>query len=272
MIYLENSFRVGERQACSVLCIGRSTYRYRSIAASQEALRMRIKEIAAVRIRYGYKRIHILLQREGWNINHKRVYRIYCEEGLNLRRKRPKKRTSEHFRVSRETVKNVNDCWSMDFASDSLFNGRRFRALTVVDIFSRECLGIEVNQGIKGNDVVNMLDHIKSLRGTPQMIRCDNGPEFVSKVMDHWAYENKVKLDFSRPGKPTDNAFVESFIGSLRDECLNTNWFLSLDDARDKIETWRMDYNEYRPHSSLNYKTPSDFAKLWLFEAGKLTV
>jgi len=160
----------------------------------------------------------------------------------------------------------------MDFASDRLFNGRRFRTLTVVDIFSRECLGIEVAQGIKGYDVVNMLDYIKSFRSVPRVIRCDNGPEFVSKVLDQWAYENKVTLDFSRPGKPTDNAFAESFIGSFRDECLNTNWFLSLDDARDKIEAWRMDYNEYRPHSSLDYKTPSDFARSGLFNAGKLTM
>ncbi len=271
MIYLENSFRVGERRACSVLCIGRSSYRYRSIVDWQNALRMRIREVAAVRVRYGYKRIHVLLQREGWRVNHKRVYRIYCEEGLNLRRKRTRKHTSENPRVARESVRQINDCWSMDFASDSFFNGRRFRVLTVVDIFSRECLGIEVDQGIKGDDVVTMLDHIKSLRGVPKNIRCDNGPEFVSKVLDKWAYDNHVTLDFSRPGKPTDNAFVESFIGSLRDECLNTNWFLSLDDARDKIETWRTDYNEYRPHSSLNYKTPSDFARSGLFEAGKLT-
>ena len=235
-------------------------------------MRMRIKEIAAVRIRYGYKRIHVLLQREGWRVNHKRVYRIYYEEGLNLRKKRSKKRTSEHFRVARETARDINDCWSMDFASDSLFNGRRFRALTVVDIFSRECLGIEVDQGIKGKDVVTMLDYIKSLRGAPRIIRCDNGPEFVSKVLDKWAYENHVILDFSRPGKPTDNAFAESFIGSFRDECLNVNWFLSLEDARDKIETWRMDYNEYRPHSSLDYKTPDFFARSRLIEAGKLTV
>jgi putative transposase len=159
----------------------------------------------------------------------------------------------------------------MDFASDRFFDGRRFRVLTIVDIFSRECLGIEVDQGIKGNDVVYLLDHVKSLRGAPGHIRCDNGPEFVSKALDKWAYENRVVLDFSRPGKPTDNAFVESFIGSLRDECLNVNWFLSLEDARDKIEAWRVDYNEYRPHSSLDYKTPSDFARSGLFEAGKLT-
>ena len=233
---------------------------------------MRIKELAAVRVRYGYRRIHVLLQREGWAVNQKRVYRIYCEEGLNLRKKRPKKRTSDHFRVSRETARDINDCWSMDFASDSLFNGRRFRALTIVDIFSRECLGIEVDQGIKGDDVVNILDYIKSRRGTPRIIRCDNGPEFVSKVLDKWAYENHIVLDFSRPGKPTDNAFAESFIGSFRDECLNVNWFLSLEDARNKIETWRVDYNEYRHHSSLDYKTPDAFTRSRLIEAGKLTM
>jgi len=233
---------------------------------------MRIKELAAVRVRYGYRRIHVLLQREGWAVNQKRVYRIYCEEGLNLRKKRPKKRTSDHFRVSRETARDINDCWSMDFASDSLFNGRRFRALTIVDIFNRECLGIEVDQGIKGDDVVNILDYIKSRRGTPRIIRCDNGPEFVSKVLDKWAYENHIVLDFSRPGKPTDNAFAESFIGSFRDECLNVNWFLSLEDARNKIETWRVDYNEYRPHSSLDYKTPDAFTRSRLIEAGKLTM
>ena len=272
MTDLEKSFGVSERRACEVLCIGRSTHRYRRRADYQAALRMRIKEIAAVRVRYGYKRIHVLLQREGWGVNHKQVYRIYCEEGLNLGRKRPRKRPSENFRVARQEARSINDCWSMDFASDSFFNGRRFRVLTVVDIFSRECLGIEVDQGIKGDDVVNMLDYIKSFRGAPKVIRCDNGPEFVSKVLDQWAYENKVTVDFSRPGKPTDNAFAESFIGSFRDECLNTNWFLSLEDARDKIEAWRMDYNEYRPHSSLDYKTPRDFARSGLFEAGKLTV
>ena len=271
MTYLEKSFRVSERRACEVLCIGRSTHRYRSIAEWQAALRMRIKEVAAVRVRYGYKRIHVLLRREGWGVNHKRVYRIYCEEGLNLRRKRPRKRTSENLRVARENAQNINDCWSMDFASDRFFNGRRFRVLTVVDIFSRECLGIEVDQGIQGKDVVGLLDYIRSLRGVPKNIRCDNGPEFVSGTSDKWAYKNHVILDFSRPGKPTDNAFVESFIGSLRDERLNVNWFLSLEDARDKIEAWRMDYNEYRPHSSLDYRTPSDFARSRLFEAGKLT-
>lgn len=144
--------------------------------------------------------------------------------------------------------------------------------MTMVDIFSRVCLRIDVNQGIKGNDIVALLEQIKSLRGVPRIIRCDNSPESVSKILDKWAYENKVELDFSRPGKPTDNAFIESFNGSLRDECLNTNWFLSLDDARDKIKAWRVDYNEYRPHSSLDNRTPSDYARTALLEAGKLTM
>jgi putative transposase len=149
----------------------------------------------------------------------------------------------------------------MNFASDGLFNGKRFRVLTVLDIFSREWLGVEVNQGIKGQDVVTLLDQIKFVRGTPRRIRCDNGPEFVSKVLDRWAYENRVYMDFSRPEKPTDNAFAESFIGSLRDECLNVNWFLSLEDACDKIEQWRLDYNDFRPHSSLDDLTPNEFAR-----------
>jgi putative transposase len=221
---LEGSYQISERRACEVILVGRSTQRYRGIPDGQGALTMRIREIAAVRVRYGYKRIHILLQREGWRVNHKRVYRLYCKEGLNLRGKQNRKRAGGSLRLMRQIAQNINECWSMDFASDGLFNGRRFRVLSVLDIFSRECLGIEVNQGIKGQDVVMLLDQVKSTRGgTPRSIRCDNGPEFVSKVLDCWAYENRVSIDFSRPGKPTDNAFAESFIGSLRDECLNTN-------------------------------------------------
>jgi putative transposase len=239
----------------------RSSHRYRSKADGQAALRMRIKEIAAVRVRYGYKRIHVLLQREGWRINHKRVYRLYCEEGLHLRAKGAKKKNRSAQRVPCEDARVVNECWSMDFASDSLFDGRRFRVLTIVDNFSRECLGIEVAQGIKAEQVVAMLNRLKCTRGVPQRIRVDNGSEFASKLMDQWSYTNGVRLDFSRPGKPVDNAFVESFIGSFRDECLNVNWFLSIEDAKMKIEAWRRDYNEFRPHSSLGNLTPSDFAK-----------
>ena len=149
----------------------------------------------------------------------------------------------------------------MDFVSDALFNGRRFRALTIVDNFSRECPGIKVDQSIKGSHVAELLDDMAAERGLPKSIRLDNGPEFISKALDQWAYQNQVELDFSRPGKPTDNAFIESFNGSFRDECLNVNWFLSLEDARDKIEAWRQDYNCFRPHSSLGNMTPSEFAE-----------
>lgn len=246
---------------CAVLLFGRSTHRYQGKRDEQAALRMRIREIAAVRVRYGYKRIYVLLRREGWQINHKRVYRIYCEEGLNLRVKTKRKRPGHALRIPRQEACCVNDTWSMDFAADSLFNGRRFRILTVVDNFSRECLGIKVGQSLRGDQVVALLDHIKKVRGVPRSIRTDNGSEFISKVLDKWAYHNQVALDFSRPGRPTDNAFAESFIGSLRDECLNVNWFLSLQDACDKVEQWRLDYNSFRPHSSLGDLTPNEFAR-----------
>ena len=258
---LQQHYRVSERRACLAVRICRTSFRYQPPRDEQVPLRMKIKEIAAVRVRYGYKRIHILLRREGWRVNHKRVYRIYCQEGLNLRSKRPKRRVSAAHRVGRVQPQAVNESWSMDFVSDSLFNGSRFRALTLVDNFSRECLAIEVGQHLRGEDVVRVLDRVTWLHGTPQSIRMDNGPEFVSKDLDRWAYAHKVTLDFSRPGKPTDNAYAESFNGSFRDECLNTNWFLSLDDAKEKIESWRREYNEWRPHSSLDNLPPSEYCK-----------
>jgi len=222
---------------------------------------MRIREIAETRVRYGYLRIHILLRREGWRVNHKRVYRIYREEGLNLRRKRPRRHVTGSRRMDRPTAECPNACWSMDFVSDSLFDGRRFRALTIVDNYSRECLAIEAEQSIKGQDVAEVMDRLVRERGVPDRIQCDNGSEFISKVLDKWAYEHSVTLDFSRPGKPMDNAMIESFNGSFRDECLNVNWFLSIEDAKEKIEMWREDYNEFRPHSSLGGLTPRQFTE-----------
>lgn len=200
-----------------------TVFRYRSIRDGQAVLRLRINEIAAMRIRYGYKRIHVLLRRERWTVNHKRVYRIYCEEGLNLRTKRPKRQVSAAYRVKLPPATGVNESWSMDFVTDSLFNGCRFRSLTVVDNFSRECLAIEVGQHIREKDVVSIMNRLKAGHGIPRFIKVDNGPEFISKELDKQAYENKVTLDFSRPGKPVDNAFIESFNGSFRDECLNVN-------------------------------------------------
>ena len=187
--------------------------------------------------------------------------RIYREEGLNLRRKRPRRHVTGSRRMDRPKVDCPNACWSMDFVADSLFNGRRLRALTVVDNYSRECLVIEVGQSIKGHDVAAVMQRLVKERGVPDRIQCDNGSEFISKVLDRWAYEHGVTLDFSRPGKPMDNAMIESFNGSFRDECLNVNWFLSFEDAKEKIEERRLDYNKFRPHSSLGGLTPSQFAE-----------
>lgn len=221
---------------------------------------MRIREIAAVRVRYGYQRIHILLRREGWMINRKRVYRLYKLEGLNLRSKRPRRHVSAAHRERVPGATAANDQWSMDFVADALFNGTRIRALTVVDNFTRRSLAIEVDNSLRGHQVVAVLDRLLQEHGPPKCIRVDNGPEFVSKVLDHWAYRNRVVLDFSRPGKPIDNCYVESFNGRFRDECLNTHWFLSIADARAKIEAWRLDYNASRPHSALGHLTPLEFA------------
>jgi len=236
-----------------------STQRYIAKRNENILLKMRILDIARSRVRYGYKRIHVLLRREGWRINHKAVYRIYREEGLNLRYKSKRKRVSQ-ARLPKVDVTGVNQCWAMDFMSDALFNGRRFRTFTMMDIYSRECLNIYAGSSITGDTVVDILDSISYHRGRPERIRVDNGPEFVSKALDNYSYQNNIKLEFSRPGKPVDNAFIESFNGSLRDECLNTNWFLSIEDAQDKLEAWRIDYNEYRPHSSLGNMTPAEFA------------
>ncbi len=193
-------------------------------------------------------------------MNHKRVYRLYREEYLGMRRRPPRRRVSCLKRQIRPLASKKNECWSMDFMSDELYDGRRIRVLTLVDNHTRESLAIHVGQGIRGIDVVGVLEGVVKQHGRPQTIQVDNGPEFISKDLDLWAYWNKVKLDFSRPGKPTDNAFIESFNGSLRLECLNEHWFLSLEDAREKIESWRQDYNENRPHSSLGNVPPAEFA------------
>ena len=221
-------------------------------------------EIAQVRVRYGARRIHVLLRREGWAVNHKRVHRIYVQAGLNLRTKRPRRRKAAATRLDRPVLTTPDQLWSMDFVADALFNGQRFRALTIVDNFTRECLAIEVAGRLRGEDVVATLDHLRQRRGSPTRIQVDNGPEFISMALDRYAYEYGITLDYSRPGKPTDNPFIESFNGSLRDECLNAHWFLSLADAREKIESWRADYNQYRPHSSLADRTPAQFAEAFL--------
>ncbi len=259
---MKTSYQISERRACRTMVFHLSTIRYKSLADPQIALRMRLRELAAARVGYGYRRLHILLWREGWNINHKRVYRLYCEEGLGMRSKPPRRRKACLKRKLRPLASEKNECWSMDFMSDQLFDGHRIRLLTIVDNHTRESLAIHVSQRIRGCEVVQVLERVAAEHGKPQTIQMDNGPEFISKDVDLWAYWNHVKLDFSRPGKPTDNAYIESFNARFRLECLNEHWFLSLEDAGDKIEEWRQDYNENRPHSSLGNIPPEEYVAL----------
>lgn len=257
---LQVAHGVSERRACQVLRVPRASHRYRSVRDERAALRIRLRDLAGSRIRYGYRRLCVLLRREGWVVNHKLVYRLYVEEGLILRRKGPRRRKSSTVRMERPAAQGANDSWSMDFMSDQLFQGRRFRVLTLVDNFSRESLALRAAERFRGEDVVQVLEEVSAQRGFPKSIRVDNGPEFLSKSLDWWAYFNRVKLDFSRPGKPTDNAFIESFNGKCRQECLNQHWFLSLTEAQAELDSWREDYNGCRPHSALGGRTPNEFA------------
>jgi putative transposase len=259
--FLIAAFKVSQRRACELLKVNRKTLNRKSVKTDVPALRARIKDIAATRVRYGYPRIHILLRREGWIVNRKRVYRIYREEGLSMRLKPPRRRKSAVVRSTRPIADVVNHTWSMDFMADNLADGRKIRLLTIVDNFSRECLALDVAAGFKGTDVAQALTRIVGERGKPRQIRCDNGPEFVSKALDQWAYWNKVELDFSRPGKPTDNAFIESFNGRVRQELLNASWFETLDQAREMTSAWRAEYNDHRPHRSLGNASPKEFAR-----------
>jgi putative transposase len=225
--------------------LGRNTLRYRPKPDRDAGLRDRMKELAEERRRFGCRRLHALLKREGLVVNHKRTARIYAEEGLSLRVRRRKKMASQG-RVEIQEAQKLNELWAMDFMQDALFDGRRVRILPIIDTYTRECLRIEVDTSIKGRRVVTALSEIASIRGLPENIIVDNGPEFISNVMDAWAYERGIKLHFIRPGKPVDNAFIESFNGRLRDECLNQNWFMSLGHARRVVEEWRVDYNMVR--------------------------
>jgi putative transposase len=219
-----------------------------------------MREIAKIRVRYGYRKIRVLLNREGWNVSRYLAYRLYQEEGLVLRSRHSRRRRAAVPRRERFRCTAPNQVWGLDFIADQLVDGRRFRALTVVDIYTRESLAIEAGQRLKGEDVVMVLNRILLQRGSPNILFCDNGSEFASQAMDLWAYRNGVRIDFSRPGKPTDNAFVESFNGTLRAECLDAHWFATLAEAKHLIELWRREYNESRAHRALGEKTPSEFA------------
>ncbi len=248
------------RRALQMVTMSYSSYSYKGKARDSQAVRMRMREIASTRVHYGCERVFVVLRREGWRDNHKRIHRIYKEEGLSLRHCRPRRSRSARRRQPIKVAVAPNALWGMDFVSDALFDGRRFRMLTVVDHFTHECLAIVVDQSLRGEHVAEAMTRLAAQRGSPGAIKVDNGSEFAGKVMDRWAYENAVELDFSRRGTPTDNALVESFNGRLRQECLNEHWFLSLADAQSKIEGWRRFYNAERPHSALGWKTPEEFA------------
>jgi len=258
--YLHGVYRVSQRRACRTARIAVSTYRYQSRREPRTALRLRMREIAQARVRYGYRKIRVLLRREGWKVGKKLVYRLYREEGLTLRSKPRRRRAVTANRRERFKPNAPDQVWSMDFVADQLADGRRFRALTVVDVYTRQCLAIEVGQRLKGEDVVVVLNRIRRERGTPKVLFCDNGSEFTSQIVDLWAYHYGVRIDFSRPGKPTDNAYVESFNGTLRAECLDTHWFSTLTEAKQVAEEWRGEYNASRPHRALGERTPNEFA------------
>jgi putative transposase len=240
--------------------------RYKSSRGADTELRQKLKDLAALRKRFGYRRLTVLLNRDGEKINHKKVYRIYREENLSVRR-RTRKRLPCRQRAPLVPSTAPNTRWSIDFMCDSLASGRRFRTLNIVDDFTRECLRIEVDTSIGGVRVARVLEEIAKTRGLPQEIVSDNGPEFTSRAMLAWATWRQVKLNFIDPGRPMQNAFVESFNGKFRDECLNLRWFLNITEAREEIQRWRYDYNVHRPHSSLGYATPREFARVHMKHA-----
>jgi len=219
------SYRISERRACRVTRLHRGTYRYSSHKNGWTALRMRIREIAQTRVPYGYRKIRVLLNREGWAVGKTLVQRLYHEEGLALKQRPKRRKRAAEQRGERVRATEANQAWSLDFVADQLSDRRRFRALTIVDVFTRESLAIRVGQALKGTDVVDVLNRLRFERRAPKALFCDNGSEFTSQIMDLWAYQNGVKIDFSRPGKPTDNAYIETFNGTLRAECLDTHWF-----------------------------------------------
>lgn len=251
--------QLSERTACQLVGLSRTAYRYQAKPRQDQGLRERLKVLAAEHSRYGYLLLHGLLKTEGLVINKKHTYRLYTEEGLQVRTKKRKK--LRRPRLPMAVPDAPNQRWSMDFVSDQLSNGRRFRVLNVVDDYSREMVGQLISVSISGQRVARFLDELAEERALPPIIVCDNGPEFTSKALFFWAKENNTKLGFIQPGKPTQNAFVESLNGKFRNECLNQHWFRSLDEARHEIDQWRQHYNEVRPHSSLGYLPPVEYAK-----------
>jgi putative transposase len=268
--WAQEAYRISERHAARIVKLAIGTLRYESRKVFDEVLRKRLRELAGTHVRYGYRRLTVLLRREGWHVNAKRVYRLYREEELIVRTKQRRKMARRRPVPSGVAVR-PNQCWSMDFVSDKLADGRSFRILTVVDQFTRECVGLTADRSMTGMKVAQALELAKQERGRlPESITVDNGSEFSGRALEAWAMSNEVQLCFIRPGRPVENGFIESFNGRLRDECLNVEWFSSLDDARRKLAKFREHYNRERPHSSLADRTPAAFAALHQTKASKL--
>lgn len=253
-------FGLSQRRVCWLVDLDRNTLRYRSRRPDDSALRKRIREIAEAKRRYGCPRIYVRLRREGWMVNHKKVERLYREEGLSLRRRKRRKYTAVP-RVELPKPNRPGMCYAMDFVHDRLAQGRRFKCLTMSDPCSKEAPVIEADLSIGGERVCRILDRIFAGRPLPETLILDNGPEFSGKALDAWAFQHGVKLHFIQPGKPVQNAFIESFNGKFRDECLNENWFVTLQEAQVVIEAWRREYNEERTHSTIGDVTPMEFIR-----------
>jgi putative transposase len=257
---MQESTKISERRACQLVGLSRTVLHYASKAQPEnEQLQARLVELAGERRRFGYRRLHALVRREGVSVNHKRLYRLYSDAGLTVRRRKKRHGVA----VERQVLalpSGPNQVWSMDFVSDALASGRRIKVLTIVDDFSKESVDLAVDFGISGHYVTRVLDQAARFRGYPKAIRTDQGPEFTGQALDQWACLHGVELKLIQPGKPTQNAFIESFNGRFRDECLNDHWFTSLAEARILIAAWRRDYNQHRPHSALDYQTPAEFA------------
>lgn len=248
-------------RALKLVGLQTSTYYYKkSFQKDDEVLKQKLIELSQSRVRWGFPRILNLIRRHGFKDNHKRIHRLYSEANLQLQ-KRYKKKKKIHLRLILNLVTRPNQRWSMDFVCDEISSGKRFRCFNVVDDFTHECILIKVDTSLKSEKLVSAFKTLSLARNLPEEIVCDNGPEFISQNLDIWAYQNNVKLKFIQPGRPTQNAYIESFNGKFRDECLNQHWFLNLEEARKIIEEWRKDYNEFRPHRSLKMKTPNEFAR-----------
>ena len=268
--WAQEAYQISERHAARLVKLAVNTLRYQSRKIFDEVLRHRLRELAGTHVRYGYRRLTVLLRREGWHVNAKRIYRLYRDEGLIVRTKQRRK-MARRRPVPSGIAARPNQCWSMDFVSDRLADGRSFRILTVVDQFTRECVALQADRSMTGTKVAEALENAKRERGSlPESITVDNGSEFCSRALEAWAMSNEVQLCFIRPGRPVENGFIESFNGRLRDECLNVEWFPSLDDAQRKLSKFREHYNRERPHGALADRTPAAFAALHREKASTL--